>query len=149
MESEGGHGGPSRACAEHGGCQCRAYGKLGSIHDPTMGWGAGGLYVQTFTLNVGCVYVRATARSIELMERVEHRLAAHGVRNFILSPMAVAVHSLTTRLRASRSKLAYTPTALATLPLRTREWRHLNTGRGERSLTRGAHQRAGPHERAR
>jgi hypothetical protein len=58
-----------------------------------MGWGAGGLYVQTFTLNVGCVYVRATARSIDLMERVEHRLATQGVGALVLSPLPVTASS--------------------------------------------------------
>mmetsp|Transcript_41612 Transcript_41612/g.69529 ORF Transcript_41612/g.69529 Transcript_41612/m.69529 type:complete len:430 (+) Transcript_41612:191-1480(+) len=51
-----------------------SYGSFGSIHDPSMGWGAGGLYLQMFTLNVGCMYVRSTERSVDLMARVNHRL---------------------------------------------------------------------------
>ena len=32
-----------------------ASGQMSSINEPAMGWGAGGLYVQHFTLNVGCM----------------------------------------------------------------------------------------------
>ena len=102
-------------------CQRRAYGKLGSVHDPTMGWGAGGLYVQTFTLNVGCVYVRATARSIDLMERVEHRLATQGVRLLLSHSLSRQFLPTPYSFRASGLKLAYTLTALATLLPPTRE----------------------------
>ena len=31
-----------------------AGGQISSVHEPKMGWGAGGLYFQHFTLNVGC-----------------------------------------------------------------------------------------------
>ena len=44
-----------------------AHGSLGGITDKTMGWGAGGLYAQVFTINVGCMYVRPTARAALLM----------------------------------------------------------------------------------
>ena len=52
-----------------------AGGSIGSVHEPKMGWGAGGLYVQHFTLNVGCAFFRPTERAIELLRRVAHRLA--------------------------------------------------------------------------
>jgi len=52
-----------------------AHGKFGGIDDKTMGWGGGGLYAQVFTINVGCMYVRPTARSAMLMVRVTHRMA--------------------------------------------------------------------------
>ena len=39
------------------------------------GWGAGGLYVQHFTLNVGCAFFRPTPNAIELLRRVGSRLA--------------------------------------------------------------------------
>lgn len=42
----------------------------------TVGWGAGGLYVQHFTLNVGCAFFRPTIRAIDLMQRVADALAA-------------------------------------------------------------------------
>eukprot|EP00241_Pyramimonas_parkeae_P005825 CAMPEP_0114251440 /NCGR_PEP_ID=MMETSP0058-20121206/15273_1 /TAXON_ID=36894 /ORGANISM="Pyramimonas parkeae, CCMP726" /LENGTH=401 /DNA_ID=CAMNT_0001365245 /DNA_START=31 /DNA_END=1236 /DNA_ORIENTATION=+ len=51
-----------------------AYGQFDSIHDKTMGWGAGGLFSKIFTLNVGCLYVRSTPKSIDLMNKVNHRL---------------------------------------------------------------------------
>jgi hypothetical protein len=41
----------------------------------TYRWGAGGLYVQHFTLNVGCAFIRPTPRAVELMERVAARLS--------------------------------------------------------------------------
>ena len=34
------------------------------VHEPKMGWGAGGLYVQYFTMNVGCAFIRPTPASI-------------------------------------------------------------------------------------
>ena len=40
-----------------------------------MGWGAGGLYVEHFTLNVGCAFIRPTPRAIALMGRVRERLS--------------------------------------------------------------------------
>ena len=40
-----------------------------------MGWGAGGLYVQHFTLNVGCAFFRPTELAIRLLERVADRLS--------------------------------------------------------------------------
>ena len=52
-----------------------AMGSLGSVHEPKMGWGAGGLYVQHFTLNVGCAFFRPTPNAIELLRRVGSRLA--------------------------------------------------------------------------
>jgi len=52
-----------------------AGGQIGSVHEPKMGWGAGGLYVQHFTLNVGCAYFRPTERALELLRRVATRLA--------------------------------------------------------------------------
>ncbi len=52
-----------------------AGGQLGSVHEPKMGWGAGGLYVQHFTLNVGCAFFRPTEKAIDLLKRVAHRLS--------------------------------------------------------------------------
>lgn len=52
-----------------------AGGQISSVHDPKMGWGAGGLYVQHFTLNVGCAYFRPTERAIELLRRVAFKLS--------------------------------------------------------------------------
>lgn len=49
-------------------------GKLGSISDKSMGWGGGGLYVQVFTLNVGCVFVQPSPRTVALMRGVGARL---------------------------------------------------------------------------
>ena len=40
-----------------------------------MGWGAGGLYVQHFTMNVGCAFIRPTPPAIDLMQRVAERLS--------------------------------------------------------------------------
>lgn len=40
-----------------------------------MGWGAGGLYVQHFTLNVGCAFFRPTSNAIELLRRVAEKLS--------------------------------------------------------------------------
>ena len=48
---------------------------MGSVHEAAMGWGAGGLYVQHFTLNVGCAFFRPTERAIELLRRVAQRLS--------------------------------------------------------------------------
>lgn len=53
-----------------------AYGVIDSIHDPTMGWGGGGLYLRTFTTNVGCMWVKANARSFKLMQQVSDHLAS-------------------------------------------------------------------------
>jgi len=52
-----------------------SHGQLSGVSDPTMGWGGGGLYAQVFTINVGCLYVRPTARSANLMMRVAARMA--------------------------------------------------------------------------
>ncbi|KAL3931033.1 MAG: hypothetical protein SGPRY_001291 [Prymnesium sp.] len=52
-----------------------AHGSINSVHEPKMGWGAGGLYVQHFTLNVGCAFFRPTARAIDLMQRVADSLS--------------------------------------------------------------------------
>ena len=52
-----------------------AFGKLSGVHDPEMGWGGGGLYVDVFTLNVGCGYFRPTRATIDLLMRVYKRLA--------------------------------------------------------------------------
>lgn len=52
-----------------------AGGSISSVHDPKMGWGAGGLYVQHFTLNVGCAYFRPTDRAVELLRRVAEKLS--------------------------------------------------------------------------
>ena len=38
-------------------------------------FGAGGLYVQFFTMNVGCAFIQPTPRAIDLMERVARRLS--------------------------------------------------------------------------
>mmetsp|Transcript_22477 Transcript_22477/g.71882 ORF Transcript_22477/g.71882 Transcript_22477/m.71882 type:complete len:141 (-) Transcript_22477:118-540(-) len=40
-----------------------------------MGWGGGGLYVQHFTLNVGCAFLRPTPRAVLLLERVADQLS--------------------------------------------------------------------------
>ncbi|GLC37586.1 hypothetical protein PLESTB_001670700 [Pleodorina starrii] len=53
-----------------------AYGSMTSIHDPTMGWGGGGLYMNTFTVNVGCAYLRATHRAFAVVKRAADQLAA-------------------------------------------------------------------------
>eukprot|EP00873_Tetraselmis_striata_P045504 jgi/Tetstr1/465768/TSEL_010393.t1 len=53
-----------------------SYGQFGGIADKTMGWGGGGLYLQVFTLNVGCIFLRANERTVELMRRVRARLLA-------------------------------------------------------------------------
>ncbi|KXZ46564.1 hypothetical protein GPECTOR_42g773 [Gonium pectorale] len=53
-----------------------AYGHMSSIADPTMGWGGGGLYMQTFTINVGCAYLRATHRTFAVVKRAADELAA-------------------------------------------------------------------------
>ena len=50
-------------------------GQIQSIHDANMGWGAGGLYVQHFTLNVGCAFFRPTVKAIELLRRVAYSLS--------------------------------------------------------------------------
>jgi len=52
-----------------------AGGQIGSVHEPKMGWGAGGLYVQHFTLNVGCAFFRPTERAVELLRRVAYKLS--------------------------------------------------------------------------
>ncbi|GFH28796.1 uncharacterized protein HaLaN_27346 [Haematococcus lacustris] len=52
-----------------------AYGQLESVHDPSMGWGGGGLYFHTFTTNVGCMWVKANARSFKLMAQVSDHLS--------------------------------------------------------------------------
>jgi hypothetical protein len=52
-----------------------AGGQMGSVHEPKMGWGAGGLYVQHFTLNVGCAFFRPTEKAIGLLARVAHQLS--------------------------------------------------------------------------
>ena len=53
-----------------------AGGSIGSVHEPKMGWGAGGLYIQHFTLNVGCAFFRPTVRAIDLLQRVSDTLSA-------------------------------------------------------------------------
>ena len=52
-----------------------AGGKVGSVHEPKMGWGAGGLYIQHFTLNVGCAFFRPTEKTIDLLARVAKKLS--------------------------------------------------------------------------
>jgi len=52
-----------------------ASGQISSVHEPKMGWGAGGLYVQYFTMNVGCAFIRPTPAAINLMQRVADRLS--------------------------------------------------------------------------
>lgn len=53
-----------------------AYGVIESIHDPSMGWGGGGLYVKLFTTNVGCMWVKANHRSFTLMSQVSDHLTS-------------------------------------------------------------------------
>jgi len=48
---------------------------MSSVHEPKMGWGAGGLYFQHFTLNVGCAFFRPTRAAIGLMQRVSDALS--------------------------------------------------------------------------
>mmetsp|Transcript_8153 Transcript_8153/g.21733 ORF Transcript_8153/g.21733 Transcript_8153/m.21733 type:complete len:470 (+) Transcript_8153:193-1602(+) len=55
-----------------------AYGRLGSVNDPTMGWGGGGLFVTTFTTNVGCMWTKANARTFKLMVQVTEHLLNKG-----------------------------------------------------------------------
>jgi len=45
-----------------------AGGQISSVHEPKMGWGGGGLYVQHFTLNVGCAFLRPTPRAVLLLD---------------------------------------------------------------------------------
>uniref|UniRef100_A0A6T0ADR2 Nucleotide-diphospho-sugar transferase domain-containing protein n=2 Tax=Emiliania huxleyi TaxID=2903 RepID=A0A6T0ADR2_EMIHU len=52
-----------------------AGGQISSVHEPKMGWGGGGLYVQHFTLNVGCAFLRPTPRAVLLLERVADQLS--------------------------------------------------------------------------
>ena len=52
-----------------------AKGQINSVHEPKMGWGAGGLYIQHFTLNVGCAFFRPTERAIDLLRRVAETLS--------------------------------------------------------------------------
>ncbi|KAG2427113.1 hypothetical protein HXX76_012624 [Chlamydomonas incerta] len=58
------------------GFDAMAYGTMGSIADATMGWGGGGLYMQTFTINVGCAFIRATHRAFAVVKRAADELAA-------------------------------------------------------------------------
>lgn len=51
-----------------------SYGMIESVHDPSMGWGAGGLYIKLFTTNVGCMWVKANSRSYTLMSQVTEHL---------------------------------------------------------------------------
>ncbi|GIL65243.1 hypothetical protein Vafri_19054 [Volvox africanus] len=53
-----------------------AYGNMNSIHDVSMGWGGGGLYMETFTINVGCAYIRATHRAFAVVKRAADELAS-------------------------------------------------------------------------
>eukprot|EP00898_Chlorokybus_atmophyticus_P007227 jgi/Chlat1/7505/Chrsp61S07005 len=52
-----------------------AYGAVDGITDKTMGWGGGGLFIKTFTVNVGCMFVRPTAPALSLVQRVAKRLS--------------------------------------------------------------------------
>jgi len=53
-----------------------AGGQLASVSDRSMGWGGGGLYSQLFTINVGCVFVQPSPRTVALMRRVAAALRA-------------------------------------------------------------------------
>jgi hypothetical protein len=53
-----------------------SYGHFGGIADKSMGWGGGGLYLQLFTLNVGCAFLRPSPATVALMRRVRDRLLA-------------------------------------------------------------------------
>ena len=55
---------------------------MSSVHEPKMGWGAGGLYFQHFTLNVGCAFFRPTRAAIGLMQRVSDALSRSSVRRW-------------------------------------------------------------------
>ncbi|KAG2499805.1 hypothetical protein HYH03_002101 [Edaphochlamys debaryana] len=57
------------------GFDAMAYGTMNSISDATMGWGGGGLYMQTFTINVGCAYIRATHRAFAVVKRAADALS--------------------------------------------------------------------------
>jgi len=54
-----------------------AYGLTDGIRDPSMGWGGGGLFLRTFTTNVGCMWAKSNARTFKLMVQVSDHLAAH------------------------------------------------------------------------
>lgn len=48
------------------GFDVKAYGFMNSIHDPTMGWGGGGLYMETFTYvqyQMTCMQCRTNCRT--------------------------------------------------------------------------------------
>ncbi|GAX75229.1 hypothetical protein CEUSTIGMA_g2674.t1 [Chlamydomonas eustigma] len=51
-----------------------SYGVIDSVHDPSMGWGAGGLFMKLFTTNVGCVWVKSNQRTFTLMSQVSDHL---------------------------------------------------------------------------
>mmetsp|Transcript_18645 Transcript_18645/g.40053 ORF Transcript_18645/g.40053 Transcript_18645/m.40053 type:complete len:447 (+) Transcript_18645:53-1393(+) len=54
-----------------------AYGIIEGVHDPSMGWGAGGLYMKLFTTNVGAMYAKANHRTFALMNQVADYLSAN------------------------------------------------------------------------
>lgn len=53
-----------------------AGGQISSVSDKSMGWGGGGLYTQLFTINVGCVFVQPSPRTVALARRVAAALKA-------------------------------------------------------------------------
>jgi len=57
-----------------------------------VGASLGGLYVQHFTLNVGCAFVRPTARAAELMGRVAARLSQAAAWDQEVCPPPVFSH---------------------------------------------------------
>ncbi|KAG2433608.1 hypothetical protein HYH02_012537 [Chlamydomonas schloesseri] len=57
------------------GFDAMAYGSMSSISDATMGWGGGGLFMQTFTINVGAAYIRATHRAFAVVRRAADELS--------------------------------------------------------------------------
>ena len=104
-----------------------AMGSLGSVHEPKMGWGAGGLYVQHFTLNVGCAFFRPTPNAIELLRRVGSRLARERVGPTDLQPGALpqvarrvqrqqGERRVMDHLKWVNSKVYFSPSAAASSP---------------------------------
>ena len=52
-----------------------AYGMIDGVDDPSMGWARYAQFYKHFNLNSGLFYIMATDRSVELMRRLEDRLA--------------------------------------------------------------------------
>eukprot|EP00967_Tisochrysis_lutea_P014374 scaffold16140_cov28-Tisochrysis_lutea.AAC.2 len=73
-----------------------------------MGWGAGGLYVQHFTLNVGCAFFRPTPRAVALMERVANRLSqAAAWDQEVRRELHVQCHEATSQAAPKQARLLH------------------------------------------